>query len=551
MSILELYGNKSTEASGDLASHADLKRKRSEILHDIQKVSRLDVIVVGGGIQGAMFARLAAFNGLKVLLLEINDYASGTSGRTSKMAHGGLRYLEYFDFKQVMEGVKSREEFYRTASHLVKPQEFYIPIYKGQFFKRIKLALGLTFYDLFLRKKTERHSWVKKDSANLPPLAEKKGVSGFIRFFDGLMHDVRLVLENIYTARQEGALCLNYARVDSIYQKNSSTEVAWTDILTGEKYTSNTGIVVNTAGAWAPLIGRITPDKGMPEVRYSQGTHLFFDRTWDKPALLMPLPGKGRNYFIWPHPAGTLVGTTEKDLPSPQFDPIPSKEEIQELLDRIAADLPNAGLNRENLFHAYAGIRTLPGAKGSKETFKLSRRHIWRFSQGVLTLLGGKYTSAGWTANEGLGFLYKYAGIKRPVIPLSGRKLPGAYNYENEVNTFKSKCLEKGVPPSTIDSCIRRLGARVKILSELDPSLKLIGGKILEADLKLALYYEQAESLDDLFSRRLDLEVEKDGGLALLQPVCEFLKGEKPEIDWDSQAKNYRERISSLRALLK
>ncbi len=547
MSILDLYNKNQVEVC---ISHADLKRSRTEIIAQTKKHSRFDIIVAGGGIQGAAIARLAAFNGLKVLLLEISDYGSGTSGRTSKMAHGGLRYLEYFDFKQVKEGVKAREQLYKTAPHLVHAYPFLIPIKENEKFKRLKMSLGLSFYDLFLKHKDLKHKWLNDQPEISTLLAQDKKITGYFKFHDGIMHDVRLVLENIYAARQEGAVCLNYARIDSVYQNHNDTEVAWTDVLTNEKHVNLSGIVVNTTGAWAPLLGRLTPDNKMPQIRYSQGTHLLFNVKWDKPAILFSLPGKGRNYFVWPHFGGTMVGTTEKELPAPEFNPQPSISEIDEILSRLEKDLPGAGLNRSSLFYAFAGIRTLPSSNSSNQTFKISRRHIWSYSQGILSLLGGKHTSAGWTALEGIKNIFKYANIARNVIPLKDRMFPGAFNCEHEIKIFEEKCKEKEVSQKIIDSCIRRLGARVRILIELDPEFKTLSNEILISDLMYALYFEQAESLEDIFSRRLDLEFTPGNGLDVLAPVSEWLKNEKTEVDWDIQVEKYKRKVENIKILL-
>lgn len=548
MSILDLYKDQTEVPS--LSKDADLRASRKENIDKVKNTQRFDVVIAGGGIQGAMFARLAALNGLKTLLLEINDYASGTSSKTSKMAHGGLRYLEYFDFKQVLEGVKAREEFFQTAPHLVRPNEFLIPIYEGEFFKKFKLGLGLTFYDFFLRDKQFKHQWISATPEMSALFSKNKKLLGYFRFYDGIMHDTRLVIENVYAARQEGAICLNYARVDSVYQDKIETEIAWTDTLSGEKYVCRTGIVVNTAGAWAPTMGRIKSGKLAQEVRFSQGTHLLFDKKWEHPALLIPLPGKGRNYFVWPHYAGTMVGTTEKELNAPNFDPVPTSEEVKEILSRIERDIPGAGLGKENLFYSFAGIRTLPSSGKANQTFKLSRKHSWSFSQGMLTLIGGKFTTAAWTALEGLNLLYKFAGIKRNVVSFAKRLMPGAYQYKAETENFTKACETKGVPQNVRQSCIRRLGARVRILMDLDPDLKLIENSILEADLKFALEYEQAETISDIFCRRLDLEFAKGQGLEILNPVASYLMENYPGRDWSKQAQEYSMHVQRVYSLL-
>lgn len=541
MSFLDLYPQESVPES-----NLDLKESRGDILNRALTQKRFDIIIVGGGIQGAVFARLAAFNGLSTILLEALDYGSGTSGKTSKMAHGGLRYLEHFDLRQVFEGVKARQDLLTTAPHLVHSQQFLMPV--RNLFQRAKLAIGLTLYDWFVKDKALHHKWVRKADADTSYAGSARG---FYMFYDGLMHDTRLVFENIYAARQEGAVCLNHARVDSMVQRAAHVEVGWTDCLTNKKHVLEAGIVVNAAGAWAPLVGRVVPDKAMPQVKYSQGIHLLFKVAWEKPAVLVPLKEKGRNYFVWPHPAGTLVGTTEREVEKPSSYPVPTKGEVEELLAHINRHFPSAGLNRDSLMFAFAGIRTLVLTDSKvKRTSQISRRHIWRYGQGQLMLLGGKFTTAAWTAVEGLEQLLKLAGLKSEIVSLTGRKLPGAYNLEFEREAFRKHCNYRWVPLEVYESCVRRLGARVKRLSLIDTDLALIANKILWADVLHALYYEQAETLEDLV-RRLDLELLPDQGVPILEELCEALVGEIPEVAWKEQAVKYVERMSQLQEVLR
>ncbi|NDC38376.1 MAG: FAD-dependent oxidoreductase, partial [Proteobacteria bacterium] len=193
-------------------------------------------MVVGGGIAGATLARLAAFNGLRVTLLERGDYASATSGRSSKMAHGGLRYLEMGDIAQVREGVRSRDDLFISAPHLVRPHPFLIPVKAGDAWGRIKYRLGLAVYDFLAHSApNRRHRWLSLRELSASPLATaQQSLAGAYQFYDGLMDDARLVLENIIAARQEGATCLNYAEFLSYtILRDRRVTVTWRDRLSG------------------------------------------------------------------------------------------------------------------------------------------------------------------------------------------------------------------------------------------------------------------------------------------------------------------------------
>lgn len=542
MSYEHLYG---LEPQQTVGSYFDNFKSRDEILHEVKERPRYDVVVVGGGIHGATFARLAAFNGLKTLLLEMHDFASGTSSRSSKMAHGGLRYLEMLDFQQVFEGIKAREELFEVAPHLATPYDFLIPITSR--WERWKFEVGLSLYDLFLPSKERRHSWIPRSRLATSPFSHRKDLEGCFRYCDGLMDDMRLVIETIVSARQEGAHCLNYARVDSVKHRNDDiVEVGFTDILKNEKHEVATGIVVNCAGPWAPLIGRLTPPSP-PTVVYSRGVHLLFNTPWKAEALFLPMELKGRYYFVWPHFSGTMVGTTEREVKPPlEIDPQPTREEVDEILSRLARDLPHSQLNRQTLHYAFAGVRTLPLRKGKKGTSSLSRKHIWSFGQGMLTLLGGKYTTAAWTSFEGLSKVWKLARLPGAPTPLQKRRLPGGISYDQ--SRFRSEAKKAGVPDHIAEETIRRLGARTMYLLEKPDYLEVVGDVVCKGELLIAVHVEQAETLEDVLRRRLQLEFLPGNGVNALEGLASALSELIPPERLDVE--EYRRRVVKVRETL-
>lgn len=526
---------------------------RAEVVAAINAATRFDVLIVGGGIHGAAFARLAAFNGLKTALLERDDYAGATSSRSSKMAHGGLRYLEMFDFKQVLEGIRSREELFEVAPHLVRPTRFLIPVPRGKNWFRFKMNAGLFLYDLMVRRKERKHYWIPASKLDPTLFGERTAsLAGCFSYTDGIMNDARLVMENIVAARQEGALCLNHASVDLLRQRESGeVEVGWTDLCSGEKRTALAGVVVNCAGPWAPFVGRVTPSESMPAVRYSQGVHLIFDRPWGGPALFLPLAEKSQYYFVWPHFAGTMVGTTERVVDTLERDPMPVASEIDEIIARLDKDLPHSGLNRSSLHHCFAGIRTLPVRGKDRSSSRLSRRHVWSFSRGVLSLIGGKFTTHAWTALEGLKMVFKLAGLNRTPQGLANRPLPGAGGYEGNVAEFIERAEAHGATRPAIDRAISRLGSRVKHFSSGARAFEQIGADLLRGEVEIALQIEQAETLEDLMRRRLDLEYRPGHGLEILDELVSILREARPGCDAEGQAGRYRERMALLEATMR
>ncbi|NOY53476.1 MAG: glycerol-3-phosphate dehydrogenase/oxidase [Deltaproteobacteria bacterium] len=524
--------------------------RREEDLDLLLREPSCNLLVIGGGIHGAAFARLAALNGWKTILLERDDYASATSSRSSKMAHGGLRYLEMFDFQQVFEGIRAREGLFVSAPHLVKPREFMIPVPKGEHLLRWKLAVGLRLYDLFVRKQERRHRWVPARQQRIP-LFENRVLKGAFIYYDGLMNDARLVLENILSARRQGALCFNYAEVRQVKQTGGGkVRVEWADRISGKSYETEAAVVVNCAGPWvAEACGTLSAPLSR-KIRYSQGTHLLFRRPWNGPALFLPMEGKARYYFVWPHFAGTLVGTTEREIQAPvSQDPFPMKDEIEEVLHRLERDLPGSGLNRERLHYVFAGVRTLPLRGSRKGTVCLSRKHLWIRNGSILSLVGGKFTTAAWTVFEGIKKAAPIVGVSSP-RPFRDLPLPGAVGLSEAEASFRKEGERRGISPSILDRAVARLGSRAGDLSGREAAMEVIGGTLLRGEIESAIQEDQAERLEDLMWRRLDLEYADGAGLDLLPEIAKALGKAKPELDPEKEIQNYRDRIGRLWELM-
>ncbi|RMD85433.1 MAG: FAD-dependent oxidoreductase [Candidatus Dadabacteria bacterium] len=535
-------------------------KSREEILEELIKKRKCEILVVGGGIHGAQFARLASLNEFDTVLLERADYGGATSSRSSKMAHGGLRYLEHLDLWQVLQGIKAREDLFITAPHFVKPYPFLIPVRKGSRLFGLKLKAGLFIYDLFNRDKLRKHKWLPaSDSANAVFADNSMELRGSLQFYDGIMNDVRLVHDYILSARQEGALCLNYCGIEKIKPlKSGRIHVYFRDSISGSAGHIETGSVVNCAGPWVGDVAEMGGVTWIKErVRYSQGIHLLFDVKWEHSALLLPLEKKGRYYFVWPHFAGTLVGTTEREIVSLEDDPMPIKEEIELLLSRLDKDLPSAGLNRDTVHYCFAGVRVLPVLSNrdrSAPTDALSRKHKWVFDAGILTLLGGKFTTASWTVREGLKKLCKLARIKDPIVSTKGRLLPGAASFKKTADDFIENITGIGIDREVAEGAVLRFGSRVRYLygdeADEERSLTVLSNRLFLGELDMAIDIEQAEFLEDIMRRRLCFEYMSDHGFELLPDILSVLAEKKPGLDIGKEEKLYRERISAIKALL-
>lgn len=488
---------------------------REATLNTIKRTAFFDIVVVGGGVHGAALARAAAFNGLKVLLVESRDYAAATSGRSSKMLHGGLRYLELGDFRQVFEGLKARQELFTMAPHLCRPHRFKLPVYKDERLFRWKVKLGLTLYDFLAQGRAPKHEYASLDDAHPTGLNLRRPLAGYFEFSDGLMDDSRLVFETIASARREGALALNHARFDSFSQrKDGAVEFSCTDLNSAKKFSGLAGIIVNCAGPWVPLIGRL-PGKPAFPVKYSRGIHLFFDTPWPGSALLLRGEKRANYYFIWPFKHGTLVGTTDHPTSQLPDDPRPTQAEVDELMHRIQRDLSDGALPSNRLTYAFAGIRTLPVRpqswwrrllSASHDTLSLSRRHQWILTSGMLSLVGGKYTTAFIVAEEGLKKIFRLAGRAEKVVSVREKPLSGSHLTEQQKLAFTNLAQHAGASSELISAAISRWGGRIQLFID-DPRLCApVEGLFLLGELLIAVKVEQATTLEGILRWRLGLE---------------------------------------------
>lgn len=521
--------------------------------HEARKLTErepLDILVVGGGIHGAVAARIAAASGFATALVDRADFGGATSSRSSKMAHGGLRYLELLDFEQVFEGIKAREEMFRHISHLVQPSEFLIPVPSGKFLFKWKLGIGLYLYDLLSRDRKRQHRWIPREDLTYPGYnSEHRDLMGCYLYYDGIMSDARLVIENVLAARRAGASTLNYCEVlRSQTDADGIHTVTLKDSLSGRELSLRTRLIINCAGPWCGALTTRLGGESHP-LKFSRGSHIIFSKPWRGPSLFLPMEGKARYYFVWPHPAGTLVGTTEREVSELQDDPIPSRDEIDEILARLERDIPDAGLRRENACYCFAGIRTLPLRRRDGASSTLSRKHIWEHSNGILTLSGGKYTTAWWTSCEGVTLAAQLLG--RPLDEELTRYRPDLLTVPGSMSTEERSLVEEGLhglSPSERSSMLARYGKR--LLMGYDLSRLITSEARIAFETEIALETEQVEGLDDLMRHRLELEYLPGHGLTYLPIIKEIFNRLRPQVNFEREADAYRARMHSIDTLL-
>jgi glycerol-3-phosphate dehydrogenase len=509
-----------------------------------------DIIVVGGGIHGTCVAKLAAKAGFRTLLLEARDYASATSSRSSKMAHGGLRYLEMYDFKQVFEGIKAREELFEACPNLVRPEAFLIPIGVGESLFSYKLRCGLFLYDLMVRNRERAHRWIPREQLSFHSFhANRHDLAGCYQYTDGLMNDSRLVFEMVLSAQQYGAVTLNYAFVEKIQRDpRNLLNVTWRDEIAAGTHQATGSVVINCTGPWAPEIREVSDQTARCGIKYSRGSHLVFSVPWKDPSLFLPLEERGRYYFVWPHATGTLVGTTEREVSESELDPQPTADEVDEILQRLERDLPESGLNRSTLHYGFAGIRTLPLRDARRGVSKLSRKHIWRSSRGVITLLGGKYTTFAWTSGEGLKLAMRELG-REAELPSALDDLPSiaAGSLDALREEFATKYGKTG---PAVERALSRLGGMCRRYRDRVDAWAEISPGVLRLEAIHAVEVEHAETIDDVIRRRLDLEFLPSHGIEALDDVCRILAQTHGVDSLEEQRVAWKTRLRDLHAAL-
>ncbi len=370
-------------------------RDRQSSLQKMQ-VEYFDLAIIGGGITGAGIARDAASRGLKVALIEANDFASGTSSRSSKLIHGGIRYLENFEFSLVFEALSERQKLFELAPHLVHPLPFLIPVYKSGRVPAWKMALGMLAYDaLSLFEAPELHQFLRRDEllSEFPLLQDKNLVGGF-RYYDAYMDDDRLVLETLRSARSYGAELANYTKaVGAVMDGGQVRGIECTDFVSNRTFVLSARQFVSCVGPWTDRIGQTLFRQWKPTMRPSKGVHLTFlkERFPLKEAVVMG--AEKRIVFAIPRHEMVIVGTTDTDFSMDPAKVRTEADDVDYLLKVIENYFPGAKITAKDIIGCYAGVRPLidDGAQTESQT---SREHaIWTEPHGVTFVAGGKYTT--------------------------------------------------------------------------------------------------------------------------------------------------------------
>ena len=393
---------------------------------------RFDVLIIGGGINGAGIARDAALRGLSVALLERDDFASGTSSRSSRLVHGGVRYLEHGFFHLVFESSRERRILLATAPHLVRPLEFTWPVYRGARIPRWKLNAGLWLYDLLaaFRNVARHRSLSASEVLVAEPKLEREGLKGGATYFDAATNDARLTIANVIDAVSAGAAALNYAEVTSLtFEHGRVNGASVRDRFTREVFEVRGRSVVNATGPWTDAISRIESPSSSPAVLGTKGVHISVpaERVGNRAAVTMLARSDQRVMFVLPGGTHTIIGTTDTPTEEHPDQVRATRADVQYLLDGANAYFPGAKLTADDVVCAWAGIRPLIASGNSGDPAGASREHaITVGPRGVIAVTGGKLTTYRSMSEEVADRVQTYLGQPRTPSVTATRVLPGS-----------------------------------------------------------------------------------------------------------------------------
>ena len=520
-----------------------------------------DLVVIGGGITGVGIARDAALRGLKVALFEKSDYASGTSSKSSKMIHGGLRYLEHGEIGLVFESVSERRVQTRVAPHLVRPLPFLIPIYKGVRPGFEIMNVGLWIYDslaLFRAPRMHKAFRGAKAALALEPQLRPEGLRGALEYYDCATDDARLVLENALDAKNLGAACHTYTEVLRFDRRNDGriTGVVVKDRLTNKTWGVPAKAVILAAGAWTDeMIRRFEIPMDRPLLRRTKGVHIVLPRERLPLARAITLisPLDGRVMFALPWRERTVLGTTDTDFAGTADEVAADGADVKYLCDSGNGYFPGANITTDDVIATWAGLRPLIAAPPNVDESEISREHeVFTRNDGLVIIAGGKLTTyrrmARETVNKTIELmrdLGELDGIELDKTSTKSRPLPGAVSvepadlegvaaigrrlmeeYKLDVDTATHLCGVYGIRALELGAAIamdRTLGER------MDPEVPYVW-----AEVDFAAKHDLARTVEDVLARRVPLLlVSRDNGMS----VCERVASRLAAIHgWDATA---------------
>jgi glycerol-3-phosphate dehydrogenase len=488
----------------------------------------LDFIVIGGGATGVGVAVDAAARGYKTLVLEQSDFGKGTSSRSTKLVHGGVRYLEQGNLSLVMEALKERGILRRNAPHLVSELAFIVPGYA--WWEIPFYGIGLEIYQVLAGKYGFGDSLLlsrQKTLDQLPNINEQ-GLRGGVLYYDGQFDDARLLINLTTTAVEQGATLLNYAPVTGL-TKNSSgmvTGVSARDLETAEQFNFKARVVINATGPFTDTVRHMDNPQAHNMIAPSQGAHIVLDRSFlpGTCAIIVPRTSDGRVMFAIPWHEHTLVGTTDTPVGHASLEPVPMEQEIEFILTTASLYLAKKP-KRSDILSTFAGIRPLLGSRDGKKTSSYSRDHTIHIDpSGLLSITGGKWTTYRSMAEGCVDKAAERAGL--PIRPCATRGLK-IHGYDSQAEKLKTLAVY-GADAKFIQDMIRDDAAMGE---QLHPALPYCGAEVV-----WGARAEMARTVEDVLARRTRaLFLNAHAAIAMAPRVAQILAKELGrDQDWQT-----------------
>lgn len=492
---------------------------REETVETLKK-EKFDVVVIGGGITGAGIALDATTRGMKVALVEMQDFAAGTSSRSTKLVHGGLRYLKQFEIKMVAEVGKEREIVYENGPHVTTPEWMLLPMHKGGTFGKFSTSIGLRVYDFLAGvKKSERRKMLSADETlEREPLVKKEGLKGGGYYVEYRTDDARLTIEVMKAAVDKGATPINYTKVDKLLYENGKVNgVQVADLLSGDAYEIYADKVINAAGPWVDSIREKDQSKQGKTLKLSKGVHVVIDQSKFplKQALYFDTPD-GRMIFAIPRAGKAYVGTTDTFYDGDPAVPTVTSEDRAYLLKCIHYMFPEVNITDDDIESSWAGVRPLILEEG-KDPSEISRKdEIWESDSGLITIAGGKLTGyrkmAKTTVDLLAGKLAEQSNKTYPAsstkgMPISGGDVGGSRNFTDYIKQHVQMGVDSGLAAKDAKEILAMYGSNAPVLFDIAKNEGDGGAnsglpKKLFVQLKYAVDHEMAATPVDFFFRR-------------------------------------------------
>ena len=537
---------------------------------DLQK--EFDLIIIGGGINGCGIARDAAERGLKVLLLEKEDFGSGCSSAATRIIHGGLRYLEHLELYLVRESLRERELLLKNASHLVKPLEFCLPVYKDDKRGYWLIKLGMLAYDLLsFDKSLPWHRMLSYDDFALyEPEVNHEGLIGAAVYYDAqVTFPERICIENIIMAKNAGAIPINHAEVVGVQLSGDKVSaVNFIDNLTDKRHSVRGKVVINVSGPWVDEMLGLTERHLKKQIGGTKGSHIVVKRFPNGPrhALYVSAKSDGRPFFIIPWQSYYLIGTT--DIPySGDLDKVSAtNEEVDYLIKETNRVLSSVQITKEDILFTYAGIRPLPFL-GSANPAATTRRHIIfdHSNEGIsnfLSIIGGKLTTyrnlSEQVTDKTLTKLnYDFVRSKTRKVPLIGNPNEGIEGFKEKYSEELKRRYQ--IDDETISNLINIYGKRCLEVLKVVERNKMFSKHLsshspdIGAQIAFAVESEMAYTVSDVLLRRTSLGLNNNLGIEAINDVAgilgNYLQLSTSEVE--KQIREYEERVVKLRIAFK